>query len=273
MLHGDPHDVMTRWARREVLTARKWRTDRSRHVRENPEVLLRSDEIGQHRPMRTISIETPVGVALAHLSPVDTPRGTLVLGHGAGGGIGAPDLVAVSGAAHDAGFTVVLVEQPYRVAGRRAPPRPPSLDAAWTTVIDHLRLDELGPLEGRPLVVGGRSSGARVACRTAAAVGATRVLCLAFPLQPPRRNGKPAASSRSSELDQVTVPVLMLQGDHDPFGTPPAAASRTVVIVAGDHSLKSGLAAVAAATRTWLTDATGGVAPQGDAARVDTICP
>lgn len=213
--------------------------------------------------MRTISIETPAGVALAHLSSEATPRGALVLGHGAGGGIGAPDLLAVADAAHEAGFTVVLVEQPYRVAGRRAPPRPATLDAAWTTVIDFLRHGELDPLAGGPLVVGGRSSGARVACRTAAAVGAARVLCLAFPLQPPRRTGKPAASSRLSELDEVTVPVLVLQGDRDPFGTPPVATNRTVVIVTGDHSLKSGLDAVSATARTWLRDTVNGEHPAG----------
>ncbi|MGV8965051.1 MAG: alpha/beta family hydrolase [Cellulomonas sp.] len=203
--------------------------------------------------MRTISVDTPVGAATAHLSAVAEPRGTLVLGHGAGGGIGAPDLVAVAGAAREAGFTVVLVEQPYRVAGRRAPPRSPALDAAWTAVIDRLRRDEIGSLDALPLVVGGRSSGARVACRTATAVGATGVLCLAFPLQPRPRAGKAAVPSRLPELDLVSVPVLVVQGDHDPFGTPPAATNRAVVIVRGDHSLRTGLPEVAAATHGWLT--------------------
>jgi predicted alpha/beta-hydrolase family hydrolase len=202
--------------------------------------------------MLTITIDTPHGPAAAHLHPVPAPRGALVLGHGAGGSVAARDLLAVTTAANEAGFTVALVEQPYRVAGRRAPPRAPMLDVAWTAVVQHLRRTELGE---QPIVVGGRSSGARVACRTSAATGAVGVLCLAFPLQPPPRTGKEAAPSRLPELDEVVVPVLVVQGERDPFGVPPAAAGRTVVIVAGDHSLKADLPAVAAATREWLAGA------------------
>ena len=113
----------------------------------------------------------------------------------------------------------MLVEQPYRVAGRRSPAPAHHLDAAWTAVVDHLRA---GELRGLPLIVGGRSSGARVACRTAAATGAVGVLCLAFPLQPPRRSGAPPAPNRLSELDAVTVPTLVVQGTRDSFGMPPA---------------------------------------------------
>src|SRR5204863_5894088 len=138
-----------------------------------------------------------------------------------------------------------LVEQPYRVAGRRSPAPTHQLDAAWTAVLDRLREDEL---KGLPLVTGGRSAGARVACRTAAETGATAVLCLAFPVHPP---GKPE-KSRLGELDAVQVPVLVVQGERDPFGMPPDAPNRTVVKVAGDHSLKADLEAVAAAVRNWL---------------------
>ncbi|MGH3455985.1 MAG: alpha/beta family hydrolase, partial [Nocardioidaceae bacterium] len=109
-----------------------------------------------------------------------------------------------------------------------------------------------GELRGVPLVVGGRSLGARVACRTAAATGAVGVLCLAFPLQPPRRSGSSATPSRLPELDEVTVPTLVVQGARDRFGIPPATARRTVVQVSGDHSLRTDLEAVAAAVRAWL---------------------
>src|SRR5919197_6493286 len=148
-------------------------------------------------------IDTPHGPGRAHLYAAEEPHAALVLGHGAGGGVEAPDLVAAREAARSEGISVALVEQPYRVAGRRSPPRAPQLDAAWTALIERLRADELGEL---PLIVGGRSLGARVACRTAEATGAVAVLCLAFPLQPPRRAGKPP-QSRLHELDAVTVPV------------------------------------------------------------------
>jgi len=114
-------------------------------------------------------------------------------------------------------------------------------------VVEHLRGEELRELS---LVVGGRSLGARVACRTAAATAAAGVLCLAFPLQPPRRHG--SAPSRLAELDQVAVPTLVVQGASDPFGMPPAAKLRRVVEVRGNHSLRTDLEAVAAAVRDWL---------------------
>jgi uncharacterized protein len=199
--------------------------------------------------MKTFEIDTPFGTANAHLNSAAEPRAALVLGHGAGGGVQAKDLVAVAGIAHSVGMSVALVEQPYRVAGRRAPAPAHQLDAAWTAVIDHLLA---GELHGLPLVVGGRSAGARVACRTAEAVGAIGVLCLAFPLQPPRRSGATPAPSRLPELDAVTVPTLVLQGTRDQFGIPPATESRTVVQVAGDHSLRTDLGAVDEAVRAWL---------------------
>jgi hypothetical protein len=196
-----------------------------------------------------LPVDTPHGRAKAHLQLARAPRGALVLGHGAGGGVASRDLVAVTEVALSDDVSVALVEQPYRVAGRRSPAPAGHLDTAWSTVVDRLREDEL---EGLPLVVGGRSLGARVACRTAEATGAVGVLCLAFPLQPPRRSAAAPARSRLSELDEVTVPTLVVQGARDPFGIPPAAEFRTVVQVPGDHSLRAGLDAVAAAVRAWL---------------------
>ena len=172
-----------------------------------------------------------------------------MLGHGAGGGVGARDLATAAEVARSEGLSVALVEQPYRVAGRRSPAPARQLDAAWTAVVDRLREREL---KGLPLVVGGRSLGARVACRTAESVGALGVLCLAFPLQPPRRAAREPAPSRLAELEAVRVPVLVVQGDRDQFGIPPEAALRTVVQVRGDHSLKSDLERVANAVRAWL---------------------
>jgi predicted alpha/beta-hydrolase family hydrolase len=194
-----------------------------------------------------IDVETPHGRAVVHLHPVERPRGAVVLGHGAAGGVTAPDLVAATNAANDAECTVALVEQPYRVAGRRSPPPARQLDAAWTAVLEQMRA---GELRGLTLVVGGRSLGARVACRTVEATGASGVLCLAFPLQPRRRGT--AAPSRLPELEAVTVPMLVVQGERDPFGMPPSSTTRTVVQVPGDHGLKKDLEAVAAAVRDWL---------------------
>jgi uncharacterized protein len=196
-----------------------------------------------------LAVDTPHGQAHVHLHAADEPKGGLVLGHGAGGGVTSRDLVAVTDVARSEGITVALVEQPYRVAGRRSPAPARQLDAAWTAVVDHLRE---GELVGLPLVVGGRSLGARVACRTVEGSGAVGVLCLAFPLQPPRRSGGAEPQNRLPELEAVTVPTLVVQGERDPFGIPPAAANRTVVRVPGDHSLRTDVEAVAAAVRDWL---------------------
>jgi uncharacterized protein len=197
----------------------------------------------------TLAIDTPSGTAKAHVTNADKSRAALFLGHGAGGGVQAKDLVAVAGVAHSLGLSVALVEQPYRVAGRCSPAPAHQLDAAWTAVLEHLLGSEL---RGLRLLVGGRSSGARVACRTAEATGAIGVLCLAFPLQPPRRTGAAPALSRLAELDAVTVPTLVVQGTRDRFGMPPATARRTVVPVASDHSLRTDLGAVSDAARAWL---------------------
>jgi predicted alpha/beta-hydrolase family hydrolase len=186
-------------------------------------------------------IETPHGPARAHLRPVDDPRGVLVLGHGAGGGVQARDIVDAAGAALAERFSVVLVEQPYRVAGRKSPAPATQLDAAWTAVIEALAPEGV-------LITGGRSSGARVACRTAAATGAAGVLCLAFPVHPPGRPEK----SRLDELDGVSVPVLIVQGTSDPFGMPPEAPGRTLVKVPGNHSLTGDLDTLRAAVGDWL---------------------
>jgi predicted alpha/beta-hydrolase family hydrolase len=198
--------------------------------------------------MSLLEIETPHGPARAHLQPAGKPRAALVLGHGAAGGVTSPDLVTAADVAVSEGVSVALVEQPYRVAGRRSPAPAHQLDAAWTAVVDDLRAGALG---GLPIVVGGRSLGARVACRTAEANGAVAVLCLAFPLQPRRRSAAPPPS-RLHELDEVTVPTLIVQGGQDPFGIPPPAPSRTVVEVPGNHSLRTDLPAVASAVRDWL---------------------
>jgi predicted alpha/beta-hydrolase family hydrolase len=197
-----------------------------------------------------LEVDTPHGLARVHLHAVTDARGAVVLGHGAGGGVGAPDLVAVTRAALAEQIAVALVEQPYRVAGRRSPAPAHQLDTAWTAVVETLRA---GPLAELGLVLGGRSSGARVACRTAESLGAVGVICLAFPLRPPRRAGS-AAASRLPELDGVRVPMLVVQGDRDPFGIPPAAPSRTVVLVHGNHSLRSDVAAISAAAAAWLPD-------------------
>jgi predicted alpha/beta-hydrolase family hydrolase len=177
-------------------------------------------------------------------------NGTLILGHGAGGLVNSPDLTAAARAAHEAGISVVLVEQPYRVAGRRSPAPARQLDLAWLAVIDALREKQL---RDPPLIVGGRSSGARVACRTAAEAGAVGVLCLAFPLHPPGKAGDPS-KSRLGELDAVSVPVLVVQGESDPFGMPPPGPGRSVVRVPGNHSLRA-TEPIELAVAEWLPTA------------------
>ncbi|EID55287.1 alpha/beta hydrolase family protein [Saccharomonospora xinjiangensis] len=195
--------------------------------------------------MTTTEIETPHGPARVSLHSADQGIAALLLGHGAGGGIEAPDLVAVARAARAADVHVALVEQPYRVAGRRAPASAKQLDAAWLAVAEHLAATTYDEL---PLVFGGRSSGARVACRTAEAGQAEAVLCLAFPEHPPGRPEK----SRQHELDAVSVPTLVIQGERDPFGMPRPGPHHEIVTVPGDHSLKADLDAVSRAASEWL---------------------
>jgi predicted alpha/beta-hydrolase family hydrolase len=191
-----------------------------------------------------VDIDTRRGLARAHLHPVEEPKAAMVLGHGAAGSVGAPDLVAATAAAHAAGLSVALVEQPYRVAGRRSAAPAAHLDEAWVDVVAELAG---GPLAGLPLITGGRSSGARVACRTAAETGARGVLCLAFPLKPPRSD-----KDRQDELDAVEVPVLIVQGESDQFGRPEPGERREVVLIRGNHGLKADHAALREAVTAWL---------------------
>ena len=185
-----------------------------------------------------------------HLTRARKARAALVLGHGAGGGVDAPDLTAARDVALEEGVSVGLVQQPYRAAGRRSSPPAGHLDAAWQAVMARLAANEL---KGLPLIAGGRSAGARVACRTAGATGAAGVLCLAFPLRPPRRKtAKEDPPSRLPELEAVSVPILIVQGERDRFGMPDPAPGREVVRVTGDHGLKQDLPAVAVAVREWL---------------------
>jgi uncharacterized protein len=194
-----------------------------------------------------LELETPHGPARAYLHPAEDAVGALVLGHGAGGGVTARDLLAVTEVAQAERFSVALVEQPYRVAGRRTPAPAKRLDEAWVAVVEQL---QGGDLSGLPLVVGGRSAGARVACRTVAETGAMAVLCLAFPLHAPGRPEK----TRQQELDEVKLPVLVVQGASDPFGMPAEGPERRVVVVPGNHSLTADLEAVAAVVRGWLVE-------------------
>jgi predicted alpha/beta-hydrolase family hydrolase len=193
-----------------------------------------------NRPDALRDVETAVGPARTHTA--GSGPGLLVLGHGAGGGVEALDLLAARDAALGLGWRVVRVEQPWRVRGRKVAEAPPRLDTAW--------IDVLAGLEGAPLVVGGRSAGARVACRTAELVGADAVLCLAFPLHPPGRPDK----TRLPELQAVTVPLLVVQGDRDAFGVPDGAH----LVPGADHGFKvarghePAAPQVEAAVRDWL---------------------
>lgn len=208
------------------------------------------DAAGTPRAPGGLLLPTPHGPARAHLHlPATAPRAAVVLGHGAGGGVAAPDLVAVTNALVEDGIAVALVEQPYRVAGRSSAAPARQLDVAWEAVVEQLRA---GPLAGLPLIAGGRSSGARVACRTARATDAAGVLCLAFPLQPPPRRDGTLPPDRLHELKGAGVPVLVVQGERDRFGMPPRGRGRTVVVVRGDHALRGDRAAIAAAVRRWL---------------------
>jgi predicted alpha/beta-hydrolase family hydrolase len=216
-----------------------------------------------------LTVPTSQGPALVDwTAPASGPVSfVLALTHGAGGTPGSADLLAARNAAVAQGGGVALVTQPYRVRGARAPGNADRQDEAWIELITWL-LSPAGPVDPGsptpiPLIVGGRSNGARVACRTAAAVGAGGVLALAFPLQPPARRVKGSDEAvfppdRSPELQEAIrggAHVLVLNGDHDPFGIPAASEMIQVIVLNGEtHSLSKNPAAVAAAVTKWLAD-------------------
>ncbi|MEU6783790.1 alpha/beta family hydrolase [Nonomuraea angiospora] len=192
-----------------------------------------------------MEVMTPRGPALVQVDEVADPRLLLVLTHGSAGGVDAPDLLAVRDAALEAGAVVARVTQAFRVAGARAPGSAVKQDEAWEIVLKEVRT----LLPGLPLVQGGRSNGARVACRTAGAVGAAAAVALAFPLHPP---GKPERS-RADELRGAGVDVLVVNGDRDPFGVPDAAdAARLVVLPGEGHDLKKDPARVGEVVAEWI---------------------
>ncbi|HSI93001.1 MAG TPA: alpha/beta family hydrolase [Jiangellaceae bacterium] len=202
-------------------------------------------------------VPTPLGDARLLVSEADTAAAILVLGHGAGGGAHARDLAALARALPPMGVTVIRVEQPWRVAGRRVAPRPPTLDQGWLAALEAVVVEE-------PLIVGGRSAGARVACRTATLLTAAGVLCCAFPLHLP---GRPERS-RFEELAGAGVPTLVIQGGRDSFGRPdefPSGSHQLAVIEHADHSMavpkghdqKRALDQVVTAAAAWIGNVLG----------------
>ncbi|MEU8356973.1 alpha/beta family hydrolase [Nonomuraea sp. NPDC048882] len=192
-----------------------------------------------------MQVMTPRGPALVEVDEVADARLLLVLTHGSGGGVEAPDLLAVRDAAVAAGVSVARVTQAFRVAGARAPGSAARQDEAWEIVLGELRAAR----PGLPVVQGGRSNGARVACRTAKAVGAAAVVALAFPLHPP---GRPERS-RADELRGAGVDVLVVNGERDPFGVPDAGdAARLVVLPGEGHELKRDPARVGEVVAEWI---------------------
>jgi predicted alpha/beta-hydrolase family hydrolase len=192
-----------------------------------------------------VEITTQSGPARVEVDRPQTSSFLIALTHGAGGGVASKDLLAVRDACLALGGVVARVLQPYRVRGARAPGAPGPQDAAWLEVVGQLR--EQNP--GLPLIQGGRSNGARVACRTAAAAGALAVVALAFPLHPPGRPDQ----SRAAELRQAGTEVLVVNGERDPFGIPDRRDATLVVILPGEtHALSKNPAAVGAAVGGWL---------------------
>jgi predicted alpha/beta-hydrolase family hydrolase len=197
-------------------------------------------------PASPASLATPASPAspASPALPVG-PGFLLVLTHGAGGGADTPDLLAVRDAAVRLDGAVARVTQPYRARGARAPGSAVRQDAAWLEIISVLR----ARFPGIPLVQGGRSNGARVACRTACAADARAVLALAFPLHPPGRPDR----SRAAELREAGTEVLVVNGDRDPFGVPGSADAATVVVMPGEaHALSRDPAAVGSVVQSWL---------------------
>lgn len=206
--------------------------------------------------MKERLVETPHGPARVVTHSANKPLARLILTHGAGGGIDAIDLMALAEALPDRGFEVNLLEMPWRVAGKKVASRPAVLDECFAAVHGILKLKG-------PVVIGGRSAGARVSCRLAEPLGADGVLALAFPLHPP---GRPE-SSRLAELESVTCSRLVVQGEKDTFGGPSEFPREVdlVPIPFGDHSLKvpkrapvtqdATLQVVVDGVRTWLLSA------------------
>ena len=243
-----------------------------------PDATLRGVEIATSEGMAQVTVHEPAGArSAAGVTGVDEARGRpaflLVLTHGAGGGVGAPDLLAARDAALRLGGVVAMVTQPYRVKGRRAPGSAVRQDAAWVEAVMALRgavgaaleasqprqpgsggprQPEGGPPDsGVPLIQGGRSNGARVACRTARAVGARAVIALAFPLHPP---GRPERS-RAAELREAGTDVLVINGERDPFGVPGRTDATRLVVLAGEsHTLSRKPEAIADAVASWLRE-------------------
>jgi len=194
-----------------------------------------------------MEIVTGGGPARAELDQRDGPAFLLALTHGAGGGVDSPDLLAARDAGLRLGAAVARVLQPYQVRGGRAPGSPDRQDAAWLEIIEALR----PRFPAIPLVQGGRSNGARLACRTARAAGARAVVALAFPLHPP---GRPERS-RADELRRAGAPVLVVNGDRDPFGVPDGAdASRVVVLPGETHALSRHPEIIRQTVEAWLRE-------------------
>jgi predicted alpha/beta-hydrolase family hydrolase len=198
-------------------------------------------------------VPTPKGEARVVSRRAKRPLATLVLTHGAGGGIVAPDLMRLARTLPQQDISVTLVEMPWRRAGKKLAPAPPVIDECFIAAIDSMRTRS-------PMIVGGRSAGARSACRIARTVGARGVLALSFPLHPPGRPEK----SRLPELQGARVPTLVVQGERDPFGTPEEFPEgvEMAVVPAADHSMKvpkaadlsqaDALAVVLEATLEWV---------------------
>ncbi|MEV5648229.1 alpha/beta family hydrolase [Nocardia sp. NPDC052254] len=192
-------------------------------------------------------IETNAGAAEVEVDSGAGERFLLVLTHGSGGGVETKDLLAVRDRAVELGGVVARVVQPYRVAGRRAPGSVPVQDAAWAVIVTALRKQ----VPGVPVIQGGRSNGARVACRTAVVLGVKGVLALSFPLHPP---GKPEKTRREELLAASEhLDVVVINGERDPFGIPdPAAAAEVKVIPGQPHSFRSGMDLIADTAEPWL---------------------
>lgn len=198
-------------------------------------------------------VSTPRGEARLHIRRAKRPIATLVLTHGAGGGVDAPDLLRLARTLPQQDISVTLVEMPWRVAGKRLAPPPPVIDECFVAVLDNMRTRS-------PLILGGRSAGARSACRIARAAGARGVLALSFPLHPPGRPEK----SRLGELRHARVRTLVIQGERDPFGTPEEFPDDVdlAVVPSADHSMRvlksapvsqeEALAVVLEATLEWV---------------------